>query len=356
MAASASTPAREDAFAAKNRGDYAAATALFAQLLQRQSGDAELWFHYGLVLRFDGRLADALAAQSSARKLAPDDLDIQLEIARLHFYLGDLASAKHLLASVGARAPAYPGVAELQEQLRNADLAPDSALRWWFNLGHEWSRTERGDRWQLNLLQISRAVSADLSLQFHLEHAERYDDADYYAALNGFYRISPSANIAAGVGSGVSEDYLPHRRLWGYGDWRAVQMAKQTTALWLALDLSHNEYSNARVSVAKPGIRLDFADRIEWSLQAILVDSSGTALQNGWATRLGWTINPLRLDAGYSNAPESEESVTLDTRAMFIGARWQISPRMALGLSAAQEKRERGFARDLVNVSFLVRY
>lgn len=357
LAAAADTPTRAAAFAAKTAGDYAGAAQMFAQLLQQQQQDAELWFHYGLVLRFDGRFDEAMAAQTTARQLAPDDMDIRLEIARLHFYLGDFAAASGQLEAIWTIAPDYPGVAELQDQMSVSTEENAVSGAWWFTLGHEWSRLERGDHWQMNVLHINRSVSADFSYQLHLEHAERYDNSDYYAAVSGFYRLSPVVNVAGGFGTGIDVDYLPRNRVWLYGDWRALRAGELAT-LWLTLDLSRNNYRDLHVKVAKPGLRLDFVDRLEWSLQAIVVDSSDASRQNGWATRLAWSWREpaVRLETGYSDAPESEESVTLDTRAYFIGARWQFSSAAAVALSLAREERERELFRDMINLAFVVRY
>ena len=358
MVAMADAPSRAAAFAAKNAGDYVRAAQIFAQLVQHYPEDAELWFQYGLVLRFDGRLEEAMATQTTARKYAPDDVDIQLEIARLYFYQGDIAAANLDLEEIRATSPNYPGVAELQHQLTLAQSGKSATGAWWLTLAHEWSRLERGDQWQTNVVHINRSISADLSFQLHLEHAERYDNADYYAAVSSFYRFSPSVNLAGGLGSGIDEDYLPGKRIWLYGDRRMLRTQSLPSALWVTLDLNRSDYRDLRVDVAKPGVRVDLADRLEWSLQAILVDSSNAQRQNGWATRVAWSLQEpaIRLDAGYSNAPESEESVTLDTRSYFIGARWQFSSSVAVALSFAKEEREREFFRDVANVAFVVRY
>lgn len=356
--ARADVPSRESAFAAKNAGDYDKAAQLFTELLQRDKNDAELWFHYGLVLRFAGALEEAVAAQKTAQNLAPHDLDIQLEIARLNYYRGDISAAREQLQSVSTQAPDYPGVAELQRQLESAGAKASVDKPWWLTLGHEWSRLERGDRWQMNLLHLNRTLSADMSAQLQLEHAERYDDADYYAALSGFYRLTSRVNLAAGIGAGIEADYLPNTRVWLYGDWLALRSVKRNTGLRLTLDLNHNRYSELQVNVAKPGVRMEFADHLEWSLQSILVDSSGGSSQSGWATRVAWSWRQpdVRLDAGYSSAPESEESVTLDTRGYFVGARWQFSRSTAAALSLAREERESVPFRDIVNLSVIIRY
>lgn len=358
LAAFADTPSRAAAFAAKNSGDYALAAEIFAQLVQEDREDAELWFHYGLVLRFDGQYEEAMKAQNTARQFAPDDVDIRLEIARLYFYQGNSTEAHRQLEQIRKAAPDYPGIAELEQQLNRAETEPGGVGVWWLTLAHERSRLERGDLWQTNVLHLNRATSVDLSFQLHLEHAERYDNADYYAAASSYYRISPSVNVAGGFGSGIDADYLPSRRIWIYGDLRALHWQSIASAFWLTLDVNRSEYPDLRVNVAKPGVRADFIDRLEWSLQTILVDSSDAQAQNGWATRVAWRWQEpaVRLDLGYADAPESEESVTLDTRSYFVGARWQFSPSVAVALSFAKEERQNEFFRDVANIAFVMRY
>jgi len=360
LLAGADAPSRNDAFAAKDSGNYAEAARLFAQLLEQRPEDAELWFQYGLVLRFAGRLEDAMAAQTTAQQYAPSDLDIALEIARLHFYRGDVSAANHQLQQLRARSADYPGAAELQHQLDAAAAGGDSRRYWWFALSHEWSRFRNrgGDPWQSNVAQITRALSEDLSAQVHLERAERYDNADEFAALNLFYRISPVLNVAGGVGKGIHAEYLPNHRVWVNVDWRVSGTAATSTAIWLAANVSQNRYRDLTVNVAKPMLRIEYAGRFDWSLQTILVDSDGAGSQTGWAARMGWNWQAAgwRFDGGYSDAPETEESITIDTRAVFIGARWQLSPATALALSLAREERERGLTRDIANLALILRY
>ncbi|MBL9215222.1 MAG: glycosyltransferase [Opitutaceae bacterium] len=98
------------------RPDAAAARAGLEPLIRQHPQRATVWHALGLALHGAGRLADGVASLLHATTLAPADLRLQLDLARLSLELGHGALAAEAAAAVLAAEPGHADARRLREE------------------------------------------------------------------------------------------------------------------------------------------------------------------------------------------------------------------------------------------------
>jgi tetratricopeptide (TPR) repeat protein len=94
-----------EADAAFDRGDQAAARALYAQAVDAGAGGVHALRRLALIESWDGDLARSIAHYRQALELAPGDLDLALDLAKVLSWDGQLEESAHLYAELRAARP-----------------------------------------------------------------------------------------------------------------------------------------------------------------------------------------------------------------------------------------------------------
>jgi YaiO family outer membrane protein len=93
-------PSYFQALKLKKDGDYKGAEEILLQLCEEYKDESKMWFQLGLAQRFQDKLDIAIASQSKALELSPDNDEIKLELARLHTWNHDFVQAEQLVDKV----------------------------------------------------------------------------------------------------------------------------------------------------------------------------------------------------------------------------------------------------------------
>jgi tetratricopeptide (TPR) repeat protein len=97
--------------------DYEEAVQIFQELTAADSQNPELWYQLGFAQRLSGNLEQALECQLQARRLAPERLDVLMEISRLHYWSGRREAGESTLNEVFRISPGHEPALELRGRL-----------------------------------------------------------------------------------------------------------------------------------------------------------------------------------------------------------------------------------------------
>lgn len=106
LAARAGAAPADDAFAAKQAGDYPRAIALYQELVAAEPGNVAHLYQLGTVQGWAGHYDEALATLRRGLALAPRDTDLRLSHGRVLAWSGQLAQAEAVFRDVLATEPA----------------------------------------------------------------------------------------------------------------------------------------------------------------------------------------------------------------------------------------------------------
>lgn len=308
----------DQAVAARLAGRNAEAIRILEPLSRERANDADVWLNLGLVYMAEGRLDDADRALATARTLAPDYRDVKDAQARL------------------ARMRAEP-----------------ATPAWRLDAGASYSRLSAGlEPWRGAWLYLGRRMGAN-SVTFGVEHTDRFGRSDIYlegqaardfGAWNGYGAVggTPDADhrpeVALKAGAGLNGGDIG-------GGWAARP----------GIDTSWARYASGDVKSLQPRLTLEhemLALTGRWIATWDEFDEfrSGYSLNGELRVTDRW-----RLYAGWADAPESSEGVTIDVRAASLGVGVDLDERTAIRLDGTKE--DRGpYDRDEVSVGLTRRF
>ncbi|MEJ2754628.1 MAG: YaiO family outer membrane beta-barrel protein, partial [Gammaproteobacteria bacterium] len=346
----------------KKVGTHASAETLFLSLIEKDQNNAELWFQLGLVQRFQEKRAEAMASQEKALALSPENHDIRLELARLHSWNQNYELAESMVQEVLAAHPDYADAQALAASITRAKNAPPDpkSFKSQMDFGYEnsdFSRRPQPD-WHQYFLQIGHWMRDDTLVHFRTENIERRKVHNEHYELGIVHIFNDVYNVHISVGYTPDSMFIPKWRIKTGGEARLIFDHKHLGNTWLMVHFQHDRYTTLETTVIKPGIRYQFLDN--WQIHANqinVIDENNKHLE-GWSTRLDWQtpLPELRIFSGLSNAPETEDFLTVNTKAHFGGFSYQMTPRIAVHASYAREDRENSFIRHIVSTAISVKF
>ncbi|WAC20875.1 tetratricopeptide repeat protein [Luteolibacter sp. SL250] len=111
----------------KTAGNFSEAEKSLSAAVREKPEQVEAWFHYGTVLAWQERHAEALAAFDKGLAIAPDDYDLQVARARVLAWQGDYDRASAELEKLALRNPADDDVVVMQGRIAGWRDRPDEA-------------------------------------------------------------------------------------------------------------------------------------------------------------------------------------------------------------------------------------
>jgi len=307
---------------------------------------------------WQGRYDEAQKELNALLAANPDNTDIQSAAAYLDYYQGhnDAAQAKfvRMLAT-------HPDNADATEGLRLAQQAQKAAagFSWQFDTGYEHSSFARRPQpdWSNEFVQITRHFDqGTTSVHGRFEHYDEFQTTDTYYEFGADHRFAPYLDGYIYGGHTVDASFRPDWREGGGGDLRLNTPEQSVPAAWLTLDLKQDDYAHVSVATIDPGARIEFA---EWALNPnlVMVHQWGLPSIFGWNARLdGPLLNDLRFYTGYSNAPETENAVTVYTASFYGGFSYGIDDAHAVSLGYTHDDRQNAYIRHVVDVSLTCRF
>jgi len=343
-----SRPADYDmAVEARLAGDAARAAALLGSLVAADPRNSDAQVQLGLARMALGELDAAEAAFRAALAVAPAYTDAHLGLARIAQRRGDRAAALRALDAAGVQ---NAEIAELRGQLADASSDP----RWQIDVdaAYSWLNGPQPD-WRELAFQLRRS-EGPATVGARLEYARRFGRDDVYGEAQIDYRLSDATRLYATLGGTPDADFRPE---WQLGLGGSLRVNSGPNATILTLDGRQARFAAGDVQSLTPGIEQYLGGRFWLTGRWInLFDEHGTHRSGFLARGDVQASDALRLFAGYSDAPDTDEGVVVDVRSLFGGVSLDLGRDYALRFAVAHDDRETGADRTQLTVGFGLRF
>lgn len=333
----------EQAVAARLAGRHAEAVRLLEPIVAANPANADAQVQLGYATLALGRLDAAETAFEAALAVAPDYADARLGLARIAQRRGDRAGALAALEPIG------PGNAEA-DALRAQIAADPAALHWSFDSDASYSFLDGpAPDWKEVDFQLRYSANERTAAAARVEIANRFDNTDVYLEGLVDQKLGDGVRGYLLLGGTPHADFRPQ---WQIGAGGSVRVTGGGNATVLTLDLRHAEFVTGNVQTVNPGIEQYLADGRVWiTARWINVFDDFSGHQSGYLLRGDVQASDgVRLFAGFSNAPDTEQGVVIDTRSYFGGAVFDLGGNLTGRISASFEDTEVGADRTQVGI------
>lgn len=322
----------------RRSGRFAEAALLAQCVLQLYPQDADAWFELGAAKSALDARVEARNALLRALDLAPANDDARLGLAGLAWRDGDLAAASRWLSSVSPQRQQDGEALRLKAELAGADQSADA---WRFDAGAARSALSGGlPDWTEARVSLSRRQGAS-GLGVAIEHARRFDREDTFVELQATREIN-SVIWSLALGGAPEADFRPELSIRA----GAEHYGK---GWYVAGEFAHAEYTAGPVE--KLGFRgaKDVGAGLRLQASAVAVRDENGENRFGYGLGAVWQIAPqLAVDAGWSDAPESSDGMTVDVRSTTLGGTLEVSSGLHIRAGVTHEMRS---AYDRTEVS-----
>ena len=335
---------------------------MLQQLLVKQPDNAELWFQLGLTQRFQKKHDEAMKSQQKAITLSPNNQDIRLELARLHYWHSDYDTAESMVEEVLSNTPEYESAQKLSSSIQKAKqgLAHTREHLWQLDTGYEHSSFSRRHQpdWTYSFVQLGHWVEDDTLIHVRAEDYERRREHNQHIEIGAAHIFDKTYSAYGAIGYTPDSSFIPEWRFKAGGDVRLIYEDEYLGNTWFTLAAQHDRYTNLNTTVVKPGLRYEFLEVFQFHGQYINVFDEDDKRLKGWSTRLDWQtlIEELRLFGGLADAPESEDAIIYNTKARYAGFVYQFTPTVAVHGSIAREDREDTFIRHVASTALSIKF
>ncbi|HSX56713.1 MAG TPA: YaiO family outer membrane beta-barrel protein [Sphingomonas sp.] len=333
---------------ARLAGDAARAALLLEPVVAADPRNADAQVQLGLARLALGELGAAETAFRAALAVAPDYADARVGLARIAQRRGDRAKALRTLEPVGTD---NPEAAELRQQLADTQ----TSARWQLDLEGSYSDLSGGRAsWKEAAAQLRYRPDANTALGARVEYARRFARDDVYGELSVEGALSPAVRGYVTFGATADPDFRPE---WQIGAGGSARLRGGPYATVLTLDARQARFAIGDVQSVTPGIEQYLGGRFWVTGRWInLFDERGRH-RAGYLVRGDFqAADPLRLFAGYSDAPDTDEGVVVPVRSVFGGLSYDIGPQTTLRLSLAHEDRATGADRTQFGLGVGLRF
>jgi YaiO family outer membrane protein len=336
-------PAYAAAVQARTSGRIPEAVSAFEALSRQRPTDADVWLNLGLAYGAAHRYADADRALERGLSLAPDYTDLRLAYARNAWFAGDASAAEARLAPLSA-GPSAAEARRLQQQIeasRTQAAASDEPSRavWRVDLAHSYSWLSEGlGDWRSRFAAITRQRGAT-AFGVSVEETERFGNQDVYVEASAYGAFANGADGFLAIGGAPDADYRPEIAVRAGGSVPVLHSAG-AWRLRLGADAAWSRYPVGDVRSVQPYLSVSRGP-VDLMLRSINTLDERDEFRAGYALRAGVSAtDQLRLVAGWADAPESSDGVTVDVQATSLGAALDLDARTTVRLDAVKEVRK----------------
>lgn len=340
--------AYDRAVAARRDGDPAAAVALLKPLIAKHPANADAQVQLGLSQLALDRLSEASTAFRAALAVAPSYDDARIGLARIAQRRGDRADALRELDQL-----AIPSAEAdtLRKQLSAEPVSP----RWQMDLEGGYSILEGPlPDWKEAAVQLRHQSSPGTAVAGRIEYARRFGIDDVYGEVTIEQRLSSRARGYVSFGTSINPDFRPE---WQLGLGGSLRVRDGANATVITLDARQSRFASGDVQSVSPGIE-QYIGGFAWvtARWINLFDERGTRRSGHLLRGAVQLADPLRIFAGTSDAPDTDEGRVVDVRTIFGGVSYDITPRTILRASLAHEDRATGFDRTQLGLGVGLRF
>ncbi|MGU7774694.1 YaiO family outer membrane beta-barrel protein [Burkholderia sp. MR1-5-21] len=297
------------------KGDARNSESEYRVLAHEQTGNASVLIGLGDSLRAQWRDDEARAVYREAAKLAPDSV-----------------------------APQRAGLPDHQ--------------RFRLDVGGEYSSLSNGSpAWQEGSVRLAYSIDDRNVVSVSSDVSRRFDTTDVYSELRLDHRYSDRLSVYLYGGGTPDASILPKVAAGTGVQWRLDREAGKRPT-FATLDARYARYETARIWSGSVGAIQYLGDDQLWvTAKWINTLDERNRYLTGYALRADWQAwRRLRLLAGFADAPESDQGVTVRTRAFYAGAVYDVSDSLAINVSAARELRPHLYDRDVVGLGMTVKF
>ena len=317
-------------------------------LAQDGATDADRVYEASVQARLAGRTADSIEGSRRVLAMRPNDVDARLNLALTLIAVDRLDEAEVELVAVLAQAPDY---AEARAALDRIEGLRTERLNWRFDVSASDSGLSQGlESWREAAMTVSRRAGRG-SAAVTIEHAERFSRKDTYVE-GRLDRGLGQGSVYGAIGGTPDADFRPEIALRGGG--QAPVFGQNLSA---TLDVGVARYGVGVVSTVQPGVEYTTSGgALIVGARWINVWDERDTYRSGYSLRAVLAIRPsIRVRAGFADAPESSDGLTVDVRATSLGAEVDVTDRVTLRLSGLKEERV-AYDRDEITLGFGVRF
>lgn len=333
-------------------GDLDLAEELLNELLAQDPDDPDLLRRLAALQAGRQDLAAAQATIDRAMGLVPQDSDIQLARANILLWRGRLDEALAQRDQIAAERPDYPGLAPLNEALRQARQNRSLRLR---SLGIGTSISDAsfasglGQTWYVQRGSVAAQWGTGNVAAIDIEREKRNSTDTRVAG-----RIDLAGSSSRYFFFGSITPNADFRENWSLGGGSEFDLNETTT---LQFDGRYAEYRNDDVVAVGAGLRHRFTPALEVSARSIHLFGGGEDYRLGGTLRVDYrNLRLPELFAIIASYPDAEVDGTRQLRAVAGGARIALSDHIVLGLTGEYESREDSYERTAFSVDLRWRF
>lgn len=298
-----------------SQGDARASEAEYRTLARQQPGSASVLVGLGDSLRAQWRDEEARVLYSQAAALAPD--------------------------SVGRQRAELPDRPRFRLDINGAYSSLSNGL----------------PPWQEGSLRLAYTVDDRNVVSIGSDVSRRFNMTNAYTELRVDHRYTERLSAYLYGGGTPDATILPEAAIGMGAQWRMnASPGKQLT--FATLDTRYAHYQTGNVWSGNAGlIQYLGNDRIWITAKWINTLDERSRYLTGFALRGDWQARPqLRLLAGYADAPESDQGITVRTRTVYGGVVVDATDRVSVNLTAAHEMRSQLYDRNTIDVGLTLRF
>lgn len=333
----------------RRSGRPAEAAQVLEAVAKAHPQDADVWLNLGLAYAASSRLDAAEQALDQAARLSPDYVDVRIARARVAYFRNDHAEAERRLAAVLAADPQNAEARELAAALTAARAG--SGLRWRFDAVVSAAGLSKGlASEQGGYVALTRTSAEGRFATVAVEHRRRFDREDTYGEVSFGGRLG---YLAFGATPGA--DFRPEWSVRGGLSHAPRALGGGWTAA-LGLDAVWSRYPVGDVRTLAPTLSVARGEGLALTGRWINVVDERDEHRSGYAVRAAWRPAPrAQLAAGWSDAPESSDGVTVKVRSASLDAAYDLAPRTTLRIGAVHEERK-AYDRDELTLGITQRF
>jgi YaiO family outer membrane protein len=325
------------AVAARQAGNPERAVTLLEPLVAAEPANSDAQLQLGLAYLALDRLAEAEAAFDRTLAIAPDYADARIGLARVAQRRGDRAGALAQIAPLGV---VNPEAAALRAQLADSDQS-----RWRLDLDGNISALEGGQRdWHEVTAALGYQLTPATAIGGRVEVLNRFGLNDVYGEVRVDHRLNGRAAIYATLGGTPDADFRPE---WQIGLGGSLRLRDGGDATVLTIEARQARYAVGDIQTVSPGIEQYLFDGRFWATARWINIFDETGIHRSGYSLRGDALagEHVRLFAGFSDAPDPDQGVVIDTFGIFGGVSVDISADTTLRASVAHEDRSIGADR-----------
>ncbi|OCC23348.1 hypothetical protein MB02_12015 [Croceicoccus estronivorus] len=296
----------------------------------------------------EGNLNGALATIDRAIALAPQDNDLLLVRGYILLWIGRQEAAARQASTLQARAPGYPGLAELQQALDRAKAGDTGGWKGGMAVYAGLSGIDftngRSATWRSAGASLYGKLNDATTLAASADYEKR-SVSDTRLGLRLDHRIgSGTAFVAASVTPGAN-----FREKWSLAAGGELPLSEKVTVI---ADARYAEYAQNEVVVVRPALRFNATDRLSLTAQWINLFQSDGGHRSGASGRADYRLaDEGNLFLGAATYPDTEAGVTRQVRSIFTGISLPLSQKLTLRGALEYEERAQTYKRKAATIS-----